>query len=314
MKPSRDAELKSCYEALAGTHSAAVRMLLQLARTEDLGPAGFEGDLTGLVTIEPGATGRASLVFRSGGIAAGLRVVPELLHVFESDLAFTARTEDGDSLAAGTVAAELQGNMRQLLAVERTLLNLIGRLSGIATRTAEFVRAVDGTPAKILDTRKTTPGLRALEKYAVRCGGGHNHRIGLFDAVLIKDNHLAGLSPREVAATVTRASKRAVEIAAARGQPVQFIECEVDQLDQLQAILDAGGCGVGIVLLDNMSPETMRRAVALRDRSGLRIQLEASGGVTLQTVRGIADTGVDRISIGGLTHQAVSLDVALDVL
>lgn len=307
--------LDAFYERI--TAEGHVRRLLELARDEDLGPpppVGI-GDVTSRTIIDASATGHASLVARQGGVVAGLRFIPELLDVFgiRHSVEASAAAADGCSIAPGAVVATLRGNVRGLLAVERTLLNLVGRLSGVATRTAALVRLVRGTPARIVDTRKTTPGLRVLEKYAVRCGGGHSHRLGLYDAVLIKDNHLAGVPVDRVAETVAAAAAKARAIASEHHAELSFVECEVDHLDQLDAILGAGGCGVDIVLLDNMPVESLRGAVRLRDAARSPILLEASGGVNEHTVRSIAETGIERISIGGLTHQAVSLDMGLDM-
>ena len=199
---------------------------------------------------------------------------------------------------------ELRGRAAPILTGERTALNFLQRLSGVASLTRQFVDAVAGLPVKILDTRKTTPGWRRLEKYAVRMGGGTNHRIGLFDMVLIKDNHLAALKPRETAI------KQAVE--SARSEfPTLPVEVEVDSLEQLDQAL---AVRPDIVLLDNMPPERMREAVARRNAAAPEVKLEASGGVNLQTVRAIAETGVDRISVGALTHSAKALDIALDYI
>jgi nicotinate-nucleotide pyrophosphorylase (carboxylating) len=225
------------------------------------------------------------------------------------------QAEDGALVAAGAVVAELAGSARDLLTCERTLLNLVGRLSGIATLTHEYVRRVEGTRARIYDTRKTTPGWRRLEKYAVRCGGGSNHRTGLFDAILIKDNHLA------LAAEQHRSPADAVRAArdfVSRMTPELFpdvaarpliIEVEVDRLETLDSVLAAGP---DLVLLDNVPLDQLRQAVARRDACAPQIELEASGGVTLDTVRECALSGVERISVGRLTHSAQSLDVALD--
>jgi nicotinate-nucleotide pyrophosphorylase (carboxylating) len=216
---------------------------------------------------------------------------------------------DGQTVAAGARLAELDGPVRTLLTAERLLLNLIGRLSGIATMTRQFVQAVQGTSACIYDTRKTTPGWRRLEKYAVRCGGGRNHRTGLFDAVLIKDNHLALMKLRP-----GEAVRRARDfLHAVLRDPAQaeamIIEVEVDTLEQLDDALPAAP---DIILLDNMSPSQLHAAVVRRDAVAPNIQLEASGGVNLRSVRAIAETGIDRISVGALTHSAAALDVALD--
>lgn len=292
-----------------------VRRLLELARDEDVGPASGVGDVTSLATVDAAAKVSAAVVARSGGVLSGLCCVPMIIEVFGADrrVSWVAERDDGDHVDKGAIAGVLTGFARDVLVIERTLLNLVGRLSGIATRTARFVKLVEGTRARVLDTRKTTPGLRALEKYAVRCGGGHSHRMGLYDAMLIKDNHLAHVPLGEVAGVVTAAARKGRELAALRRMPLSFVECEVDRLEQLAAIIAAGGCGVDIVLLDNMPTSQIREAVEMRDRAGIRLELEASGGVNEQTIRGIAETGVDRISVGGLTHQAVSLDVALDV-
>jgi nicotinate-nucleotide pyrophosphorylase (carboxylating) len=209
---------------------------------------------------------------------------------------FKARVGDGDAVAAGAVLAKVTGNARALLSAERTALNLLGRLSGVATLTAQYVAAVEGTKARITDTRKTTPGLRALEKYAVRCGGALNHRFGLDDAILIKDNHVAACGG------VGEAIRRA---RAFTGHLVK-IECEVDSLKQLAEALDAGP---DVVMLDNFSLKNLRVAVGM---AAGRVVLEASGGVKLDTVRDIAETGVDVISVGALTHSASVLDIGLD--
>ena len=222
---------------------------------------------------------------------------------------------DGDLVSAGAIIATLAGPARDLLTSERTLLNLLGRLSGIATLTRQYVDAVAGTKARIYDTRKTTPGWRRLEKYAVRCGGGYNHRTGLFDAILIKDNHLAlaaeeNLSPADA---VRRARDFVGQMAPAHFPNVDterlLIEAEIDALDKLADVLVAGP---DIVLLDNMRPEQLHEAVTRRNELAPHIELEASGGVTLETVRAVAETGVERISAGSLTHSACSLDVAMD--
>jgi nicotinate-nucleotide pyrophosphorylase (carboxylating) len=301
--------------------SAAVRGLLELAREEDLGE---RGDITSAACIERDATGAAVLACREGGVVAGLRLVPLVLEVFAPKVRFDGLVSDGARVAPGTVLGKLRGPLLGLLAAERTLLNLVGRLSGIATLTARYVEAAAaaGGRALILDTRKTTPGLRVPEKYAVLCGGGRNYRMGLFDAALIKDNHLAGVPLGALAEFVDKAVKKARALAGPDTKAF-FAEVEVDSLDQLRAILEAGGCGVDVVLLDNMDVPKLKAAVELRNRLSPRrrgargentgILLEASGGVTLETVGPIARTGVDRISVGALTHSAVSLDVGLDM-
>ncbi len=308
------ADLETVYAEL--TRSGLVQRLIQIAHEEDLGPPPprGNGDITSYATLGEGAEiGEAALVVREGGVLAGLRVLPDLLRLFAPNVELRVRAADGHRAEAETVAAALVGPFEEILAAERTLLNIVGRLSGVATMTRRFVDAVAGTRAKIYDTRKTTPGLRVLEKYAVRCGGGMCHRIGLYDAVLIKDNHIGAAAPKDLAKWLSDVSARARARALETGQGLKFVECEVDSLAQLEQILGAGGCNVDVVLLDNMTAEELRRAVEMRDRSGLRIELEASGGVRLETVRGIAETGVDRISAGALTHSVSSLDVALDI-
>jgi nicotinate-nucleotide pyrophosphorylase (carboxylating) len=301
------------------TRDRGPERLVDLAYEEDLGPGGVPGDVTSAVCIDARAAGRALVVARGAGVLAGVRCLPTVLSRFAPDVALRATASDGQRVARGDRVAELSGPMRQILAAERTLLNLLGRLSGVATRTAAFVAKVQGTGAQLLDTRKTTPGLRNLEKYAVRCGGGYCHRVGLYDAVLIKDNHLAGVGTPDLARVVAQAAARARELAAAAGPGggLRFVELEVDSLEQFDAVLRAGLCGPGkgvdVVLLDNMPPERLREAVVMRTNYRSSVLLEASGGVTMETVRAIAETGVDRISVGGLTHHAVSLDVALDV-
>jgi nicotinate-nucleotide pyrophosphorylase (carboxylating) len=234
-------------------------------------------------------------------------VAERLLGRFELLDGWTPERADGDAVQAGDLIATIVGPIRALFSLERVLLNFLQRLSGIATLTARYTAAVAGTRAQILDTRKTTPGWRALEKYAVRCGGGTNHRFGLFDAMLIKDNHLACL-----ASSVGTAEPIAAAVAAAKAAVPAggFVEIEVDTLEQLDRAL---ACGPDIILVDNLGPEALAEAVRRRDARGPGVLLEASGGVTLATVRALAETGVDRISVGALTHSAPALDIALDV-
>jgi nicotinate-nucleotide pyrophosphorylase (carboxylating) len=285
-----------------------LRQIVRLAVREDLDR---HYDWTTVALVGPDERGRAVMVARKAGIVAGLRAVPVVIDEMHADIELDSRARDGDEVAAGTVLAELAGSARDMLTCERPLLNIVGRLSGIATLARQFVRAVDGTRARIYDTRKTTPGWRRLEKYAVRCGGGHNHRTGLFDAILIKDNHLAlvaqgSISPADAVRT-TRAFL--ARLAAEQSAPDMLIEIEVERLDQLDNVLRAGP---DIVLLDNMPLEQLRMAVARRDEIAPQVELEASGGATLDTVHEIAATGVERISAGSLTHGAPWLDVALD--
>lgn len=295
-----------------------VRRLVRLAVYEDL-DAGQ--DWTTVALVPPGVAAQAQVVARQAGVVAGLPALAVVLNEMETPIQVELHARDGDTVAAGQVLATLRGPARDLLTSERTLLNLLARLSGIATLTQRYVQAVAGTQARIYDTRKTTAGWRHLEKYAVRCGGGRNHRLGLYDAVLIKDNHLAlGAAAGEHAFTPAEAVRRVrqflalqVDQPAPRGSPRRdmLVEVEVDTLDQLRQVLPQRP---DLVLLDNMPPELLRQAVALRDEGGWPTELEASGGVNLQTVRAIAETGVERISVGSLTHAASSLDLALDWL
>lgn len=291
-----------------------VERLLELVREEDLGADWEKGDVTSNAFVPSHLRGRAVVHARAPGRVAGLACVEQLLHAYRCDVDARSSMADGDAAAGGAAVLTLEGNLRAILRVERPLLNLLGRLSGVATRTRAFVDAVGAARAIVLDTRKTTPGLRMLEKYAVRCGGGHCHRLGLHDAVLIKDNHLAslrGVRGGGLAQTVREAVRLAHDEAGPQG--LRFVELEVDTLDQLQAILDEGGCGLDLVLLDNMAPERLREAVGRRDASGVALPLEASGGVSLETIGAIAASGVDRISVGSLTHGATWLDFGLDM-
>ncbi|QBR70920.1 nicotinate-nucleotide diphosphorylase (carboxylating) [Beijerinckiaceae bacterium] len=267
--------------------------LVRAALLEDLGRA---GDLTTDAVVPVGLTARAALVARESGVVAGLDLARLAFELIDAKIELRIEREDGARVAPGDVIATLFGPARGVLTAERTALNFLGHLSGIASATALIVAAVAGTKAKIVCTRKTTPGLRALEKYAVRAGGGANHRFGLDDAILIKDNHVA------IAGGVTQALRRA---RAGAGHLVK-IELEVDNLEQLKEAL---GEGVDVVLLDNMDLDTLARAVTL---VGGRALTEASGRVTPSTAPAIAATGVDLISIGWLTHSAAVLDIGLD--
>jgi nicotinate-nucleotide pyrophosphorylase (carboxylating) len=274
-------------------HALIVEPVIRHALEEDLGRA---GDLTTDLIVPPGQTARATLVARKPGTIAGLVAAQCTFKLVDPRLNFVPEASDGASVDAGAKLAVIEGPARGLLTAERVALNFLGHLAGVATATRALVDAVAGTHARIVCTRKTTPGLRALEKYAVRCGGGFNHRFGLDDAILIKDNHIAaagGIAP-------------AIERARAGSAHMLKIEIEVDTLEQLETAL---ALGVATILLDNMAPQELMRAVAIAKS---RAVLEASGNVTLATVRAIAETGVDYISSGAITHSAPSLDVALD--
>ena len=286
--------------------------LFQRALKEDLGTA---GDVTTAAIVPPDAMGAAAVVARQAGIIAGMPCAALALQLVDASLRWLPEHQDGQSVSAGQTIARIEGPAASMLTAERLVLNLLGRLSGIATLTRCYAEAIAGTRAKIYDTRKTTPGWRRLEKYAVRCGGGRNHRAGLFAAVLIKDNHLAiGAEADAKGAgryTIAEAVLRAQRFLASRGPACagMIVEAEVDTLEQLEVLLPAGP---DLVLLDNMGPERLRQAVARRDAAFPNVELEASGGINLQSVREIAETGVDRISVGALTHSAVALDVGLD--
>ncbi|KDP92914.1 nicotinate-nucleotide pyrophosphorylase [Brevundimonas sp. EAKA] len=277
-----------------------IEPVVRMALAEDLGRA---GDVTAMACIPADARMKAGFVARKPGVLAGIDCVRLAVLAMDPQASVDLRLEDGDAFEAGAVLAVVEAEARAFLSAERTALNLVGRLSGVATLTRAYVRAVAGTKARIADTRKTTPGLRALEKHAVACGGGINHRFGLDDAILIKDNHVA------VCGGVAEAVRRARAFA----PHLMKVEVEVDGLDQLEAVLGliAEGAAPDVVMLDNFSLDDLRTAVA---RVAGRLTLEASGGVDLTTVRGIAETGVDVISVGALTHSAPVLDIGLDAL
>ena len=267
---------------------------VRAALAEDLGRA---GDITAQACID--ADAQMSVVFatRQSGVVAGLACARLAILALDPKASFEAVVDDGASVEAGAVLAKVTGNARAILSAERTALNLMGRLSGVATLTRAYVDQTQGTAARIVDTRKTTPGLRHLEKYAVRCGGGVNHRFGLDDAILIKDNHVAACGG------VANALKRARAFAG----HLTKVELEVDSLEQLPQALPHGA---DVIMLDNFTPEDLKTAVAL---AGDKVVLEASGGVNLQTVRAIAQSGVQVISVGALTHSAPVLDIGLDI-
>ncbi len=285
------------------------RDLVRLAVREDLER---EYDYTTLALVPQGAAGAALVVARQSGVLAGLPAAQIALDECDRQLVWEPIAGDGDVLAAGQFVARITGPARSLLTAERLALNLLCKLSGVASHTRKFVDAVAGTKARIYDTRKTTPGWRRLEKYAVRCGGACSHRLNLASAILIKDNHLAfGADSQGSQFSPAQAVLRAKEFVA--GLPPKpdpwIIEVEVESLAQLQEVLPTQP---HIVLLDNMTCDQLRQSVALRNQLAPNVELEASGGVSLATVRSIAETGVDRISAGALTHGAVWLDLALD--
>lgn len=272
---------------------ALVERAVEDALAEDLGLA---GDLTTDATVSADALADADIVARQAGVVAGLDLAEAAFRAMDGEVRFERLKSDGDCLARGDRVARVSGRARAILTGERVALNYLGRLSGIGSLTRQYVDAIRGTRAAIADTRKTTPGLRAFEKYAVRCGGGQNHRTGLFDAILIKDNHIVAAGGVEAA----------LERARAYAGHMVKIEVEVDTLEQLAVVLKHR---VDAVLLDNMPPAVLKEAVRMVDG---RFLTEASGGVTLATVRAIAEAGVDLISVGGLTHSAPVLDLGLD--
>ena len=274
------------------THELDLDRIALAALAEDVG----RGDVTTEATVAEDATCTGRLLLKEAGVVCGLPAAEAVFRALDPDVSFEASAADGDRFSEPAELARISGRARAVLTGERTALNILGRLSGIATLTSRFVDAIDGTGAEILDTRKTTPGLRALEKYAVRSGGGRNHRFGLDDGILVKDNHLRAAGGVRPAVERLRA--------AGTGLP---IEVEAETLDDVREALAADA---EQILLDNMSPALMREAVEL---VGGRATLEASGGVSLDTVREIAETGVDFVSVGALTHSARSLDVSLEL-
>jgi nicotinate-nucleotide pyrophosphorylase (carboxylating) len=273
-----------------------IHQAVQMALAEDIG----NGDVTTLATVPESATATALMRAREPLVLAGLELAEAAFCELSPDLTFARHAQDGQHVPADATLLELAGSARALLSAERVALNFVQRLSGVATLTAQFVAAIQGMRTQILDTRKTTPGWRRLEKYAVTCGGGHNHRMGLYDMVLIKDNHLAALeqaSPNPIAAAVQHARAQ---------YPQLKIEVEADTLEQVDQALEAGA---EWILLDNMNPIQLRLAV---QKCKGRAQTEASGGVNLASVRVIAEAGVDFISVGALTHSARAMDIGLD--
>jgi len=277
---------------MIGLDAIHVELIVKNALAEDVG----SGDITTALTVPAHARAEAVIVARANGVLAGVDVARAVFATIDPRIMFEAEIEDGSEIEPGSLIANVQGGAPGILTGERVALNFVQRMSGIATLTAKYVALVAHTQAKILDTRKTTPGLRLVEKYAVTVGGGQNHRFGLYDGILIKDNHIAVVGG--ICAAVTPAKGRAPH--------TLKIEVEVTDLDQLEEAIDSGA---DAVLLDNMPVQTLRRAVEI---AAGRVILEASGGVTEENVAGIAETGVDLISVGALTHSAPALDISLE--
>lgn len=275
----------------------AAERLIEIALEEDFGQ---RGDVTSLMFIDPARTGRVRIAARKPGRIAGIPIIPRVLQKVDPTIKCTLDVTDGDELHSGQSIAVLEGAVQKILMAERTILNFMTHLSGVATLTSSYVSKVYGTNAQILDTRKTLPGYRFLEKYAVRCGGGCNHRMGLYDAVMLKDNHLASMTHKAPAELISSVREKYADIS---------IIIEIDRLDQMPAVLS---WKPDVILLDNMSNEEMTEAVQIRNQQNAGTLLEASGGINLQTVAAIAKTGVDRISVGELTHSAPALDLGFD--
>ena len=268
--------------------------LIKLWFAEDIG----DGDHTTLSSIPADAMGKQQLIIKEEGIVAGIEVAKRVFAAFDPELKMTQYLHDGDQVKPGDVAFIVEGRVQSLLQTERLMLNIMQRMSGVATRTAEYVKLVEGTKCRVLDTRKTTPGLRMLEKEAVRIGGGCNHRIGLFDMILLKDNHV------DFAGGISNAIRRAQEYLKEKGKNLK-IEIEVRSFDELQEALNTGG--IDRIMLDNFSPADTRKAVEIIDG---RVEVESSGGITYDTLREYAECGVDVISVGALTHSVKSLDMS----
>lgn len=289
----------------------SLRDLIQLARREDLS----DDDVTSRLMVDENAVGVGTLMQKEVGVACGLPIVEMICRTYDERLrvemipGFHMEVIEGRfSDARQMPLLRIRGPMRSLLSAERVILNFLQHLSGVATLTHRFVRRIEGTGAKIFDTRKTIPGFRLLDKYAVRAGGGQNHRAGLFDGLLVKDNHLAAIASKELASFIqARVNRSRSE------DPGRFVEVEVDSLDQLREVLKVDG--IDVILLDNMDCPKMQSAVELRNAAGKRgkVALEASGGVTLETVRPIAATGAERIAVGAITHSAPALDIGLEI-
>lgn len=268
--------------------------LIKLWFAEDIG----DGDHTTLSCIPADARGKSQLIIKEAGVLAGVEVAKRIFHAFDPELQVTQYLHDGDRVKPGDIAFVVEGRIQSLLQTERLMLNVMQRMSGVATRTAEYVKLLEGTHTRVLDTRKTTPGLRLLEKEAVKIGGGCNHRIGLYDMILLKDNHV------DFAGGIDKAITRAKDYCAAKGKNLK-IEIEVRNFDELNQVLAVGG--VDRIMLDNFTPTDTKKAVAL---IGGRYETESSGGITFDTLRTYAECGVDFISVGALTHSVKSLDMS----
>lgn len=304
--------LPDLYDRFART--GLVYRLLELAREEEFGPGGAVtyGDITSQTTTSPEEFVEARIRTREACRVGGLAAMPAVLQVFAPDADYEPLAVDGEDAEAGATLALVRGPARQVLGAERTLLNLLSRLCGIATRTRAFRDALDpDSNAGVYHTRKTSPGLRMLEVYAVRCGGGKLHRLGLHDAVLIKDNHLASSNHEDLAEALTRVLS--LLDGSHLGARVRFIQVEADTLAQFAEYLKVPSSLIDLVLLDNMTTDELREAVRMRDEAGSAVVLEASGGVSLETIGAISQTGVERISVGSLTHGAISVDIGLDI-
>lgn len=289
-----------------------LRQLVRLSIAEDLDVA---LDWTTVAMIDGQRRGACHIVSRSDGIAAGVALTPWIIDEFDADLEVEVLIGEGERFSPGTPLVRLSGSARDLLTSERVTLNLLSRMCGVATLTNQYVERIAGTNARLYDTRKTTPGWRRLEKYAVSCGGGHNHRTGLYDGFLIKDNHLAlgqSTSSEDQALGAKEAAERAVSMRGGQANQLvapSMVEIEVDNLDQFDEVI---GTGIDIILLDNFSIDDLKTAVARRDSTESLVELEASGTINLDTIAAVAATGVDRISSGSLTHQATWLDLGMD--
>jgi len=283
---------------------ATIRPLVQMAIEEDLGT----GDVTSELLFENDTIAKAHIISREEIVVSGMDIAAEILKCYDERLNLKIHREDGQAAHVGSKLGTIEGPLRSMLSAERVMLNFLQRLSGIATTTNKYVRAIQGTKAKIYDTRKTMPGWRILEKYAVLCGGGHNHRIGLYDGVLIKDNHLAQLG-RHFQSKLQKIISEAKEL-----KGIKFVAVEVDHVDdQLNYVLEIPG--IDIVLLDNMGQWQLKHAVEMRNKmcgKGKKPLLEASGSITLSNVSAIAQCGIDRIAIGAITHSAQAVDIGLD--